>query len=106
MVFVELSPFIAFREKHWNDDDFHRLQLALLQTPKAGDVIRSSGGLRKVRWTAQGRGKRGGSRVIYYFQDSEDRIYLVYGYTKNESEDLTPEQIRVLANIVKGTVDG
>jgi hypothetical protein len=77
-----------------------------LQTPKAGDVIRSSGGLRKVRWTAQGRGKRGGSRVIYYFQDSEDRIYLVYGYTKNESEELTPEQIRVLANIVKGTVDG
>ena len=65
MVFIELSPFVAFRDEHWNDDEFRRFQVALMQSPKAGDVIRGGGGLRKLRWLAQGRGKRGGARVIY-----------------------------------------
>lgn len=46
-------------------------QAALMQSPKSGDVIRGGGGLRKLRWLAQGRGKRGGARVIYYFQDAK-----------------------------------
>jgi hypothetical protein len=109
MVFIELSPFVAFRDEHWNDDEFRRFQVALMQSPKAGDVIRGSGGLRKLRWLAQGRGKRGGARVIYYFQDAKDQIYLIYGYVKNEREDLTPDQVRTLAklmNDIKPTTDG
>ena len=100
MVFIELSPFVAFRDEHWNDDEFRRFQAALMQSPKAGDVIRGGRGLRKLRWLAQGRGKRGGARVIYYFQDAKAQIYLIYGYVKSEREDLTPEQVRTLAKVM------
>lgn len=100
MVFIELSPFVAFRDEHWNDDEFGRFQAALIQSPKAGDVIRGGGGLRKLRWLARGRGKRGGARVIYYSQDAKARIYLIYGYVKSEREDLTPDQVRTLAKIM------
>jgi hypothetical protein len=69
----------------------------LLDNPSAGDLIRVSGGLRKLRWLVSGRGKRGGARVIYYHYISADHIYLIYGYTKNEQEDLTREQLKLLA---------
>ena len=49
MVFIELSPLVAFSDEHWNDDEFRRFQAALMQSPKAGDVIRGGGGLRKLR---------------------------------------------------------
>ena len=71
-----------------------------MQSPKAGDVIRGGGGLRKLRWLAQERGKRGGARVIYYFRDTKDQIYLIYGYVKSEREDLTPDQVRTLAKLM------
>ena len=71
-----------------------------MQSPKVGDVIRGGGGLRKLSWLAQGRGKRGGARVIYYFRDTKDQIYLIYGYVKSEREDLTPDQVRTLAKLM------
>ncbi len=71
-----------------------------MRLPTAGDVIRGSGGLRKLRWLAQGRGKRGGARVIYYFQDAKAQIYLIYGYVKSEREELTPDQVRTLAKLM------
>ncbi len=100
-VFVGLSPLVVFRDAHWDDEEFRRLQGALIQSPKSGDVIRGSGGLRKLRWLARGRGKRAGARVIHYFQDVDDRIYLIYGYAKCEREDLTPDQVRTLAKLMK-----
>lgn len=106
MVFVELTPFVRFREAHWNDDELRALQRSLLVTPTAGDVIRGTGGLRKLRWAASGRGKRGGARVIYYLQASVDRIYLVYGYVKAKQEDLTPQQLKVLAELMEEIADG
>jgi len=83
MVFVELTPFIAFRTEHWSDEDLRSLQNVLLATPDAGNVIPGSSGLRKLRWSAQGRGKRGGARVIYYRHVPGDRIYLIYAYVKS-----------------------
>lgn len=106
MVFVELTPFVRFREEHWTDDDFMPLQHFLLVTPTAGDVIRGTHGLRKLRWTAQGRGKRGGARVIYYLHASGSRVYLIYGYLKSASEDLTPQQLKVLGSLMKDIADG
>jgi hypothetical protein len=106
MVFIELTPFIAFRSAHWNDDDLRALQNHLLEQPDAGDVIRASGGLRKLRWLGSGRGKRGGARVIYYHYVSADHIYLIYGYSKNEQEDLTREQTKLLAQLMKDITHG
>jgi hypothetical protein len=101
VVFVELTPFVDFRAEHWTDEDFRALQNYLLISPDAGDLIRGGSGLRKLRWTASGRGKRGGARVIYYWHVPQDRIYLLYGYVKSEREDLTRQQIETLAALMK-----
>jgi hypothetical protein len=106
MVFVELTPFVAFCKEYWTDEDLRGMQNFLLEMPDAGDLIRGGAGLRKLRWSAQGRGKRGGARVIYYWYVPGDRIYLIYGYVKSRSEDLTPEQIKVLKALMKDIEHG
>ena len=106
MVFIELSPFVAFCEEHWTDEELRRLQGFLLASPDAGDLIRGGAGLRKLRWAASGRGKRGGARVIYYWLVPEHCIYLIYGYVKGEHDDLTPQQIKVLRELMKDMSDG
>ena len=106
MVFVELTPFIAFRAAQWSDEDLRSLQNFLLATPDAGDVIPGASGLRKLRWSAQGRGKRGGARVIYYRHVPEDRIYLIYAYAKSAQADITREQTKALAQLMKDIKHG
>jgi hypothetical protein len=106
MVFVELTPFAAFCKEYWTDEDLRAMQNFLLLAPDAGDLIRGGAGLRKLRWSAQGRGKRGGARVIYYWHVPGERIYLIYGYVKSRSEDLTAQQIKVLQELMKDIDDG
>ncbi len=106
MVFIELTPFVAFRSEYWTDEDLRALQSYLLVSPDAGALIRGGSGLRKLRWAAQGRGKRGGARVIYYWHVPNERIYLIYGYVKSEREDLTPQQVKALAELMKDINDG
>lgn len=106
MIFVELTPFIAFAAEWWSDEDVRRLQNFLMATPDAGDVIPGGSGLRKLRWAAQGRGKRGGARVIYYWYVPGERIYLIYAYAKNERADLTRDQVKALAALMKDIKHG
>jgi hypothetical protein len=101
MVFVELTPFVAFCKEYWTDEDLRAMQNFLLVTPDAGDLIRGGAGLRKLRWLAQGRGKRGGARVIYYWHVPGHCIYLIYGYVKSRSEDLTAQQLKLLRELMK-----
>jgi hypothetical protein len=101
MNFVGLTPFVAFRKEYWTDEDLRAMQNVLLVAPDAGDLIRASAGLRKLCWSAQGRGKRGGARVIYYWHVPGDRIYLIYGYVKSRSEDLTAHQLKLLRELMK-----
>ena len=70
--------------------------MAMLADP----LIRRSGGLRKVRWSLPGRGKRGGLRVIYFWDEPSETFYMLYAYPKNEQEDLTAQQLRVLRRLV------
>ena len=72
----------------------------MAENPKAGDVIPGASGLRKLRWRAAGRGKRGGIRIIYCW--SEHRLYMIFAYDKTEQGDLTIEQLRALRAHVKG----
>jgi hypothetical protein len=75
-------------------------QVALMFRPDAGDVIPGGGGLRKARWRLRGAGKRGGLRVIYYF-DRPDTIYLLFAYSKRRAIDLTTDQLRALSRLIK-----
>ena len=82
-------------------ESYHLLQLRLVGDPEAGDLIRGTGGLRKIRWQGAGRGKRGGVRVIYYWAASDDVVLMLLMYGKNERDDLSAEQMKVLATLVK-----
>ena len=83
------------------DDEYRKIQLALVLRPEAGKIIPGSGGLRKIRWKSSGSGKRGGLRLIYSWDVQEDRIYMLLIYKKSKQEDLTPSQLKILQNLVK-----
>ncbi len=84
-----------------NDDEYKELQEALVAKPDLGVLIKNSGGLRKVRWSVDGRGKRGGVRVIYYWMTNNDQVYMLYVFPKNTQDNLTDAQIKTLRQIVE-----
>jgi hypothetical protein len=71
-----------------------KLQGYLNENAEAGDIIRGSGGVRKVRWAAAGRGKRGGLRIIYYSRSKQGEIWLLTLYAKNEAESIPASVLR------------
>ena len=94
--FEQINELLGDLEQ-WSFEEY------LAANPRAGDVIPKSGGLRKLRWTAESRskGKRGGIRVIYYWQDSKGAIYLLTAYAKNKQEDLSAKQLKALRDFVE-----
>jgi mRNA-degrading endonuclease RelE of RelBE toxin-antitoxin system len=98
--FIEWSGFADRRDELLGREGYDALQRRLISNPRTGKVIRRAGGCRKLRARAPGRGKRSGSRVIYYFHDEAGRIHLLALYAKNEQADLTPTQARQLGGIV------
>jgi hypothetical protein len=101
MRFVETPIFTKVIERLVSDEDYRRLQIALMLRPEQGPVIRGGGGLRKVRWARPGGGKSGGLRVIYYWAPAEEAFYMLYAYAKNEQGDLTAAQTRALGQLVR-----
>jgi mRNA-degrading endonuclease RelE of RelBE toxin-antitoxin system len=101
MIFIETPLFTKLIKDFLPDEDYRLLQLTLLLRPEAGDVIRGSGGLRKIRWNVPGSGKRGGLRIIYYWDVPEDTIYMLLPYKKSKQVDLTPEQLKMLRGLIK-----
>jgi hypothetical protein len=101
MRFIETPVFTAAVSRFLTDDRYRALQLALLLRPAQGPLVPGGAGIRKLRWGAEGRGKRGGVRVIYYWATAEDVCYMLYAYAKNEQGDLTRGQIRALARLVR-----
>jgi hypothetical protein len=102
MVIIETPIFTKRIPAILSDEEYRLLQTYLLNKPDAGKVIRGSGGLRKLRWSARGHGKSGGTRIIYYWFVSQDTILLVFAYSKNEQDDLTPEQLQLLKKVIEG----
>jgi hypothetical protein len=91
---VESREFLIATNKLMDDEERSALVDYLAYNPTAGDVIPGSGGVRKLRWALEGRGKRGGARVIYFFHDMEMPLYLFTAYAKNEREDLEQSEIK------------
>lgn len=96
MEIAETSIFTKEITRILTDDEYKTLQNFLVANPKGGDVIKGSGGLRKVRWKIKGRGKSGGIRNIYYYHEKESLLLMIYVYEKSKTEDLTPKQIALL----------
>ncbi|MDF1499324.1 MAG: type II toxin-antitoxin system RelE/ParE family toxin [Anaerolineales bacterium] len=101
VVIIETSIFTRQVENLLQDEEYRKLQAALIGKPDLGQLIKGSGGLRKVRWGLPGRGKSGGVRVIYYWVVDEDQLFMLFMYIKSEQEDLAPAQMKVLKKIVK-----
>jgi len=101
MRFVETSVFTAQVKDLLDDNEYRALQSALLLRPEQGVLIKGSGGLRKVRWGARGSGKRGGIRVIYYWDQELAVFYMLFAYPKAVQDDLTANQLRILRKIVR-----
>jgi len=100
MVIIETPIFTKLINSLMTDEDYHEFQIMLIDQPDAGKIIPGSGGIRKIRWSGSGRGKRGGSRLIYYWATNLDQIYMLFAYAKNERENLTKEQLKTLQRIV------
>ena len=85
-----------------SDDEFMELQVFLIKRPNAGTVIPGTGGLRKLRWSLGNKGKRGGMRIIYYWQCSQNQIYLMTLYSKNEKADLSSGEKKDIKRMLDG----
>jgi hypothetical protein len=99
MVFIETPIFTVDVRALLSDDEYSALQQHLVTMPNAGDVIAGTGGLRKIRWTIAGKGKRGGTRVIYYHVVAQAQIRMILIYRKGIKDDLTPKEMTVLRKI-------
>lgn len=101
MIFIEAPTFSRLIHRYLSDDEYAALQWALVLRPEAGAIIPGSGGIRKLRWAAKGRGKRGGLRVIYYWRNREGEIVLLTLYAKNEAENIPLDVLRELRKEIK-----
>jgi mRNA-degrading endonuclease RelE of RelBE toxin-antitoxin system len=88
MEYIESPLFSKFVYSYLNDDEYAAFQWDLALHPEKGDLIPRSGGLRKIRWLGKGRGKRGGTRIVYYYKSRDEQIWLITIYSKNEDENI------------------
>ncbi|MFH2122515.1 MAG: transcriptional regulator [Pseudomonadota bacterium] len=88
VIFIEAPIFSKVVYDYLTEDELAALQWTLILNPDTGEVIPGSGGLRKIRWSGGGKGKRGGNRIIYYRQTAKGEIWLLTIYAKNEAENI------------------
>ena len=100
--FIQTKLFTRLFDELFDDDDLAELEKYLIENPETGVVIPGSSGVRKMRWGAPGRGKRGGVRIIYYLRLRQERVWLLTLYAKNETDSIPG---RILKQI-KDQIDG
>ena len=98
---AETPIFIKYAAEVWSAEERGEFISWIAANPEAGDLIAGSGGCRKVRWAASGRGKRGGARVIYFLQQGHT-VWLLIVYTKAKFDNLPTE---FLTELKKGIED-
>ena len=98
---AETPTFTRQADKLFSEDDRRELIDHLAGNPLAGDEIRGTGGVRKLRFATLGRGKRGGARVVYFYGGEKMPIYALLAYSKSARTDLSPAQRRAVATLVE-----
>jgi hypothetical protein len=101
---AETPLFVRQAEKIWTEAERETFIDFIARNPEAGDIIPETGGIRKIRWSRAGTGKRGGTRVIYFYLDRQRPIYLLMIYAKARQENLDADEkreLRKFATIIK-----
>jgi hypothetical protein len=101
---AETAVFLRQSEEVWTEAEHDEFVLYIAGNPESGAVIPETGGVRKVRWSTSGSGKRGGVRVVYFFHDIDRPLYLLMVYAKGRQENLEPDEkraVREFAAIIK-----
>lgn len=94
---AEVGSFHRNALRFMDEAELEELKWFLAREPEAGVVMKGTGGIRKLRWSASGRGTRGGARVIYYYHDDTLPLWLLAAYPKNKKTDLTANERKQLA---------
>lgn len=103
---VETPEFLSATRKLMSEEERTALIDYLAHYPAAGDLIQGTGGVRKLRWGLEGRGKRGGARVIYFYRSAGIPLFALTAYAKSEQADLSDEDrndFRRLTKLLAGT---
>lgn len=101
MEFIETPTFTRQIQELLTDEEYRGLQNMLVDDPECGDLIKGGGGIRKVRHAAQGKGKSGGARAIYYWIKDRHQIYMLVVYPKSRKDDLSDKETAILRELVK-----
>lgn len=101
MIFIETSKFTKLLSDYLSDDEYRMLQWHLQEKPDSGDIVRGSGGVRKVRWVPEGKGKSGGVRVIYYWKKSDYEIWMLTIYSKSEQAAVPGHILKKIAEAIE-----
>lgn len=101
---VELKSFAAAAKGLISASEVAELTVFLAMTPKAGDLIAGTGGVRKLRWRASGRGKRGGARVIYYYHNETVPIFLITAFAKNVRSNISKAERNQMKALTRALV--
>lgn len=99
--FIESSIFGRVLPSYLDDDEYAELQQYLIENPEAGEVVPGSGGVRKVRWTRRGTGKRGGLRVIYFVRYRPNEFWMLTMYAKAKRENIPAHILKQLLEVFR-----
>ena len=105
MTVVETEEFLRTSKPLMSDSE-RELVAFLGANPEAGEIIRESGGVRKVRWALKGTGKRGGARVIYYYHSARLPLFLLSAYAKSRKADLSQAEKKAMRGLAKALATG
>lgn len=94
--FIESAAFERVRAVYLDDEEYAELQQFMMENPEAGDIVRESGGVRKLRWKRKGTGKRGGLRVLYFVRHQPNEVWLLTLYAKAKQENVPAHILRQL----------
>jgi hypothetical protein len=99
--FIETKLFTGLVQDYLSDDEYQELQKYLVEEPEAGTIVRGTGGVRKLRWAAAGRGKSGGFRVIYFAKLDKGVIWMLTMYPKNVADKIPAHVLREIRKEVE-----
>jgi hypothetical protein len=103
LTIIETPMFLRYAADVWVDEEKDAFIDWIAHNPHAGDVIVATGGLRKVRWSRAGMGKRGGVRIIYFVRNDQGALILLLVYAKAKFDNLSSDYLRRLKEMFDGS---